>query len=39
MLVEANPLVSRTCCGSADRAVISFFVRSVLPQQAGYRKH
>ena len=33
-----NPLVNRTCCGSADRAVISFFARSALPQQAGYRQ-
>ena len=32
-----NRLVNRTCCGSADRAVISFFARSALPQQAGYR--
>ena len=33
-----NKLVNRTCCGSADRAVISFFARSALPQQAGYRQ-
>ena len=32
-----NLLVNRTCCGSADRAVISFFARSALPQRAGYR--
>ena len=32
-----NWLVNRTCYGSADRAVISFFARSALPQQAGYR--
>ena len=33
-----NTLVNRTCCGSADRAVTSFFARSALPQQAGYRQ-
>ena len=32
-----HKLVNRTCCGSADRASISFFARSALPQQAGYR--
>jgi len=36
-LLRPNKLVNRTRCGSADRAGISFFARSALPQRAGYR--